>query len=270
MAISIFNLRPFMTSFFVPQNILKISSNEREIRAENLRIFEEDQDLLLHVQVISSTMQTLDHFSRKYKHETEEQLVLQFLGIKLFNELCSSFKLLVSGYYHASASLQRNMLETIFLLDYFSTDKSLILEWNKADEKKLKTKFSPFAIRVALDDRDKFKGERRKEAYNLLCKLAVHPTNLGFAMFKPSKGELAFCGAFFDEGNSKAVLEELVKHAIQATNQFAPFFALKTREDYEVKIACIKNNLAWTKKVFNVDYEQGLLEEFEALAKEKL
>ena len=63
----------------------------------------------------------------------ENRKVLQVQGMRVFNAFCASIKLALSGYGHASTVLLRAALETIFLLDLFSSDGAAIERWRTAE-----------------------------------------------------------------------------------------------------------------------------------------
>jgi hypothetical protein len=72
------------------------------------------------------------------------------------SEARSAHKLLLSGHYQASALQQRDLLETIFLLDYFRTDSGPIATWRGSDERARQKNLDPAVTRKALDQRDGF------------------------------------------------------------------------------------------------------------------
>jgi hypothetical protein len=78
----------------------------------------------------------------------------------------------------------------MFLLDYFTTDRTLVAEWRADSDAK---KFMPAEIRKVLDKRGGFTQGRRTKAYKDFCKLAAH------------------CGPFLVPDTLKAVIEELAK-----------------------------------------------------------
>ena len=124
------------------------------------------------------------HFSRSYQHRSEEQLIVQLLGIRLFNGSASAVHHMLGGYYQNSVMQQRDLLEVSFLLDYFRTNPALIMEWKSADESQRNQKFGAFQVRTALDDRDAFTERRREAHYKLLCRLGAHASYQGFQMLQ--------------------------------------------------------------------------------------
>ena len=102
-------------------------------------------------------------FTHDHLHGSENELTLQYLGIRLFNAAGASIKLALSGYYQRAFDQVRDVIETYFLVDYLSTYPEKIDEWKLADKKKRISHFGPGIIRNALDKRDgHMSGERKR------------------------------------------------------------------------------------------------------------
>jgi hypothetical protein len=102
-----------------------------------------------------------------HPHGSEDELTLQYLGIRLFNAAGASVKLALSGYYQKAFDQVRDVIETYFLVDYLSTYPDEIDEWKRADRKKLTWYFSPARIRNELDKRDRYHERRADEDLSL-------------------------------------------------------------------------------------------------------
>jgi hypothetical protein len=163
----------------------------------------------------------------------------------------------------------RNLKETMFLLDYLSTDKALIKEWHKSnkDMRKRDGKFSPFTIRKFLDDRDGFKEKKRFKHYERLCELGSHPTPVSFIMLTPVVGGDFYCGPFFAPEMIKGSIEELVLVAIPIAENFSQFFKAKKLDDYRIIISFMENNDLWSKKFLKTPSKQTQIDELKKLLK---
>jgi hypothetical protein len=128
-----------------------------------------------------------------------------------------------SGYYQNSTLLMRDILETVFLLDLFRTDRPAITKWRLADNKTRWKEFKPASVREVLDKRDGFTGKKRGEVYALFSGLAGHPNMESVTMLKP-KGMDAHNGPFFDPTALQATLSELGRLAIQVGEVIDLFF----------------------------------------------
>ena len=68
-------------------------------------------------------MNLIEYFAREWETQDEDDTTLQLLGARLFNSSAASINLLLSGYYQASASLAREVLETSYLVDLLANDR---------------------------------------------------------------------------------------------------------------------------------------------------
>ena len=112
-----------------PHKFISLHQGEECLRRQSVDAIIASADHLRHTQAIETSLDLIDHFARQYPHRSEDQLTVQLLGIRLFNGSAVAMKLLLSGYYQASALQQRDLLETVFLLDYFTTSGALIACW---------------------------------------------------------------------------------------------------------------------------------------------
>jgi hypothetical protein len=103
-----------------PQNFDLLASGEDQIRQLSKAAIEASEDLTLHATMIERAMNMLDHMSKRRPHADEDELVLQMLAARLFNSGASAMKLMMGGYYQSTVMVMRDILETTFLLDYFT------------------------------------------------------------------------------------------------------------------------------------------------------
>ena len=107
----------------VPENFRLLHRREEDLRARAEALVEANPRFAFHLLVVERAINLADMF-RQVPTEDENHKVLQVLGMQVFNAFCASVKLALSGYGQASAVLLRAAVETIFLLDLFSSDKS--------------------------------------------------------------------------------------------------------------------------------------------------
>lgn len=225
----------------------------------------------LHVNLIESAMNLLNYFSSHHIAKNHDSFTIQLLGTRLFNGIASSLKLLHSGYYQSSAMHMRDLLETVFLIYYFSKDTSKISEWRSCSDDERKRKFLPVKIREELDRIDGFTTGKRKEAYDLLCRLASHPHPDGFHMLASVQkdGKSTNFGCFFDKSGLVATLSELAKISLQVGNAYTVFFDAKNKECCEVKLNFVLSMNIWLEAFFkqkpNLDLEKYLTDLAEIL-----
>lgn len=236
---------------WLTDNLESLHKHEEEIRTKSILEINADPALKDQLSIIQESLNLVFDLIKSYKNQTDDELAIQYIGIRFFNSIVSALKLLLSGYYQVSFIIQRDILETGFLLDYFLFDKSKIQDWKKSSSKERLKKYGPAVIRKALDQKDGFKEKQREEIYKLHCEYAAHPTYTGFKLVTP-KG-LGEIGPFFDKGYLKATIEEFslrVPHfSITYLSHFEklPHDFLRIRADYLVKI---KN---WSQKYLRTD-----------------
>ena len=184
--------RDIMSAAF-PENLANLHRGEEEIRAHSIAFLQPSEKLCAHLSMIHSAMDLIDYFCRQRRHEHDDQLTIQLLGIRLFNGAASVLKLCLSGYYQTAALQARDLLETAFLLNLLTADAALITVW-RADSNDARC--WPVRVRMTLDDRDGFKERKRGQAYKVLCELAGHPNEMGFRLLTGKAGGDAY-GPFF-------------------------------------------------------------------------
>lgn len=240
-----------------PENFKNLHEGLELLRIKSLEAIESDEDLSRHVTVVEKAMDVLNVFSMNPpKEEDENAKAVRLLGMRLFNGCTSSLELTMSGYYQIAAMIMRDLLETAFLLNYFEHNYNTIEEWRTAKEAVRKKKFSPVKIRNALDEKDGFTEKKRAESYSLLCEMASHPTYKGFRMLAP-KGENHHCGPFFDSTILKPLLEELVKLAIQAGQNYGKFFQERTRHTMSIQISFMEESNNWMARFYGRPLVEG-------------
>lgn len=110
----------------------------------------------------------------------------------------------------------RDILETIFLLDLFRSEPSLVKEWRFADKQQIRNKFSSIRVREALDKRYGHTAKKRAELYQLFSKLAAHPTMKSAFLTRPEIDGDAVIGPFVEKEALEAQLAEMGRLAVQA------------------------------------------------------
>jgi hypothetical protein len=239
----------------VPENLKSLHIGEEELRQKSLDAVQADPDNLMHFEMVECVMDYLQFVRMNHleSESDEELLIIQLLGARVFNSLAAAIKLILSGYYQAAASLLRDVLETGFLLDYFSTDRSLIQKWKQASEADRKRDFNPAKIRTALDGRDGFKERKREEHYKQLSSFAAHPTFPGLGMLRPEPKADALMGPFLAPNLLEATIQELVKVAVHAGQTCRKFFKPTTLPQYRAALYFLEKEAAWVKQVYGKD-----------------
>ena len=213
-----------MNSSSLPYNLDGLHTQEQALREKAITIIQREPKLLLHLDVVERAM-SLANLVRAHPTDDEDFKVIKMLSIRMFNAFGASLKLLFSGYHQNSALVMRDTLETLFLMDLFTTDNSTIERWRFADSKTQREEFSPAAVRKRLDERDGFHTKKRAEIYKMFSELAAHPNMHSQHMLKPEKGGDIVTGPFMEATALEAGLSELGRLAVQAgeiTDAFLP------------------------------------------------
>ena len=154
-------------------------------------------------------MNAIYAFTHDHVHGSENELTLQYLGIRLFNAAGASIKLAFSGYYQKAFDQVRDVIETYFLVDFLSTYPDKIDEWKLADKKTRISHFGPQLNPNALDKRDGYTSGERKRIYDLISELASHASYRGISLITMGPDNMAQVGPFFDEKKLATWLKEM-------------------------------------------------------------
>lgn len=190
-------------------NLSSLHQHEEEIRAQSITAIEASAMLNDHWKMLAEAMNAVYAFTHDHPHGSENELTLQYLGIRLFNAGGTSTKLALSGYYQQAFAQVRDIIETYFLVDYLSTYPKKINEWKLADKKKRISHFGPGIIRNALDQRDGHTSGERKRIYDLISELASHASYPGISLTTTGPANMAQVGPFFDEAKLAIWLLEI-------------------------------------------------------------
>jgi hypothetical protein len=206
----------------LPKNLTSLHKHEEQIRIDSLRLIEKHQNFSDHLAMIHRSMAIIYALAHDHANTTDDELTSQYLGLRLFNSAASSLKVSLSGYYQSAFALVRDIFETVALLDYMQSFPEQIAVWKTSDRKQRTAKFGPVAIRKALNERDRFSGNKRKEMYDRLSEYASHATAPGFQLLAPEG--LGQIGPFLSEKYLKAWLEEAVKFLVHGATIFMAHF----------------------------------------------
>lgn len=217
---------------------------EQALRGKSVEAIIADDQLFLHLTVIEAAMDLIDVFRQSSDGNDPDRRVVRLLGIRVFNALGAAHSLMLAGYYQNSSVILRDVLETVFLLDYFTRDQTLIERWRTLDDREREKQFKPFAVRVALDKLDGFTSRKREKLYKEFCALAAHPHPSGFAMLRPG-GMDAHCGPFLDPSALEAVISEAGRLAVQAGGVVAFFMPEQWSPGFAARMHMVEVSAKW-------------------------
>jgi len=233
----------------IPDNLLSLHAQEESLRAKALEFIEQDERLQLHLLMTERAMDLAD-FLRQVPTDDEDTKVIQMLGMRTFNAFGASLKLALSGYVQNGALIQRDVLETVFLLSLFSRDRSLIEAWRTLDKKERMKRFSPIRVREALDKGDGHTSKKRAEMYEMFSELAGHPNMKSIYMMRPQKDGDAVIGPYVEFTSLQAVIAEMGRLAVQAGEAIDQFFPTKRDATVASRFAFAMTKKKWVKTFY--------------------
>jgi hypothetical protein len=206
----------------MPDNLTSLYEREEEIRRDSLAMIDGDSDLRAHLLMIHCSMCAVFALAHDHVHLSEDELTVQFLGLRLFNSAASALKLALAGYYQSAFGPVRDLFETTALMDYLQSFPQQIAVWRASAKKQRMKEFGPPAIRDALDKRDGFQCRKRQQTYERFSEYAAHPTAPGFKLLAPEGlGEI---GPFLSQKYLRAWMKETVKLLVHGAVVFASHF----------------------------------------------
>lgn len=228
----------------LPENLDNLRSVIEEIRAESTEFLGVEQSSKDNIDIIFSALSVLFDITNAHDCKGDDELTIQFLGLRLFNTITSSVELLLTGYYQCSVILMRDILETGYLLDYFTINHDKIEQWKTCTNKARQRKFQPAKVRQALDKRDGFEDRSRERIYQAVCEYAVHPTYMGNKLVAPDG--FGLIGPFFDGRYLRALLKELAMRVPYFVLVYLAHFPDLSAEFAPIKDKFVADCAAWS------------------------
>jgi len=105
----------------LPDNLTSLHKEEERIHADSLRLIEKNPNLHGHLSMIHGAMAIIYALAHDHANANDDELTVQYLGLRLFNSAASSLQLTLSGYYQSALALVRDIFETVALLDYMGS-----------------------------------------------------------------------------------------------------------------------------------------------------
>jgi hypothetical protein len=247
-----------------PENLSRLHDAEEKVRAESVAFVEGQPDLRHHIAMTEVAMNGLVYFATKIEGSNQDEETIQLFSLRLFNAAASALKLALSGYGQNAAAAIRDILEVAFLLNHFAIWPDKIIEWRDASDRDRKKNFSPREIRDSLDKRDGFTEQKRKKAYEDFCRLATHPTPIGFALLRPGGTGPARYGPFFDEKLLSGVIEEMAKAMLQAGQIIPRFFPDRNDvETYSIRLFMLRAANEWLAEFYGAPRQVDAIAQLE-------
>ncbi len=236
----------------LPDKLKNLSMGEEKIKNDSIVLLKSDAILDKRLTSYEMAMDTVHLLVEDHKKLNDDELTIQCIGIRLFNALSVSLRLMLSGYYQISFAIQRDIIEMYFILDYFLYCPGKIAEWkNTTNEERIKN-YSPGKIRDILDTRDGLINKKREKKYKIFCEYAAHVSYAGNKLIAP-KG-LGIIGPFFDEKYLKNCFADLIENGFYAVLLFMGHFKnIKNKDILKVKTEFLKKIADWYKERYKAE-----------------
>lgn len=175
---------------FVLQDI--VTSNDSEVRAKIHDLLNGSEPLVEEcLDIFSLVLNEIKKMDRAPELDRE----LSVLGVRVYNDAKAIFTLINNGYILQAKMIDRDMLETRVLADYFVHNKEKVKEWRKAKTIKERRNFAISKIKEHTP-----KGKEWKDLFDNFSGY-LHPNKLGvvvYAMEKEYFGFNLYLGGIFN------------------------------------------------------------------------
>jgi hypothetical protein len=215
------------------ENLIKLERYfevESGIISESMRFLETSDLHKKHLLLFKLILTYTSSLLTKGKTSSEDEKTLQLIGVRVFNDGISAFRMAIAGYYQISISIQRDLLEAQFLADLFRTHPEEIEQWRNTTNQERVSKYSASNLYKKLDQRDNFLDGKRKARYQQFCEYASHISYPGFKLIVDKEG-LIQLGPFYDEkklGDTIVELNRTFGHAMMTLSSMLKTSNLET------------------------------------------
>jgi hypothetical protein len=77
----------------LPENFDRLHKGEELIRSKSKDAIQKSDTLLRHLNMVADSMNLINHFARSFPQQGDDQLIIQLLGIRLFNSMRVRYKI---------------------------------------------------------------------------------------------------------------------------------------------------------------------------------
>lgn len=190
----------------IPENLLSLWKEQDNLLDWSQQVVSKDVCLQDHLELVEAYMSTVDSV-RRCAPLGNRHFALCGLFMRTFDSLAQCARFALTGNYSGSAIYARDLLETLFLIDYLMEDIDRPEAWLASDNKTRREKFNPGVVRDALDKRDGYKEGKRLAHYKILSEMGAHPTPASFSLKKDGAQQLR-TGPFRQVNLLEACLQE--------------------------------------------------------------
>lgn len=243
-------------------NSLQFYVDEARIEQLSNEWLSDDPEMRDHAILVNRCFQAFHELLQSYPHETEDELVVLRLGVRLFNDGGAALKSARCGYWQPAFAMLRDMMETTWLLEYFRLDPAKINRWRTSDYKIRKKEFKGPEIRDAIA---RGMPSTRHEVYSRFSEHAAHPSPEGFALISPNN--MTELGPFPEETRLRAFMQEIAPLFLSAALAFNAHLPARTRDLSIAKVRLMRAAEMWARGYWPHLHKEmeEMLEELEPL-----
>src|SRR5690606_31739738 len=96
-----------------------LGDGERQLQSKAYEWATNNSDLSAHLDITERAMDLLDVLARGQVEVDDDGRAIQHIGIRAFNGFATAWQLMSTGYFQVAAMVQRDLIETISLANYF-------------------------------------------------------------------------------------------------------------------------------------------------------
>jgi hypothetical protein len=158
----------------LPENLANMLEAEKKMREKILVAIGADEECHDHLKILSEALDWIRKIAIDRKHNTDDELVVQGLIARIYNDVSVAFELIISGFYQASLMITRDIHESSLLIRRFALYTPAIQEWKNGKY------FSPSDNRKFLEENEneysKGTAGGARVLYGYFSTLGTHPT----------------------------------------------------------------------------------------------
>jgi hypothetical protein len=205
----------------ISENLQRLWAAEDQLWAWAIEVVHKQDHLLDFLEFIETYMSCVEQM-RRVVPDGDRHFALASLFLRTFDDLSHALRYCMSGNYRGSAMYLRDLLETDFLLDYLMAENGRPEAWLKASDEDIRTLYAPSSVRTALDQRDGFTERKRKQRFDILSVLGVHPSPKGLELNRDG-GRQIRTGPFKHSGSVQACIEEAARACLTLSSSLMQY-----------------------------------------------
>ncbi|MDR6952356.1 hypothetical protein J2X65_001711 [Ancylobacter sp. 3268] len=217
--------------------------DENLIEAEHEKMISSDVHAMEIIKFINLSLDFIDKSIIYDNNSSKNHVDLLRLSVRIFNSSAATLRLIRCGYWQASFTLIRDVIETSSLLLLLSEDSESLNEWVSLEEKERKQKYGAVKVRMRLEQLGNKSAKRIRDAYNALSLYAAHPTPEGFHV--NTINGITQRGPFVDQIKLNASIEEIAIRLLDAVYIVDTLIESNDHEYMEYRKKYIKYAKKW-------------------------